>query len=99
MNPRALARRCLAGLLLLGAMVGGRAASAESVAVRPFVSQHCVRCHGGQDPKGGLILDGRTEDVAAHPAVWEKVVRKLATRQMPPAGRPRPDEKTYDAIV
>jgi hypothetical protein len=37
--------------------------------------------------------------VAAHPGVWEKVVRKLAARQMPPLGRRRPDEQTYVSFV
>jgi Protein of unknown function (DUF1592)/Protein of unknown function (DUF1588)/Protein of unknown function (DUF1595)/Protein of unknown function (DUF1585)/Protein of unknown function (DUF1587) len=37
--------------------------------------------------------------VAAHPEVWEKVARKLAVRQMPPAGRPRPDERAYETFV
>ena len=30
---------------------------------------------------------------------WELVVRKLRARAMPPAGRPRPDEATYDALI
>jgi len=33
------------------------------------------------------------------PESWEKVVRKLRRRMMPPPGRPRPDEATYDALV
>src|SRR5213079_311051 len=31
--------------------------------------------------------------------VWEKVVRKIRTGAMPPAGRPRPDKSTADAVV
>src|SRR5262249_24236557 len=57
-------------------------------------------CHNSEDKKAGLALDAvSSEDVAAHPDVWEKVARKLAGRQMPPAGRPRPDERTYAAFV
>lgn len=66
--------------------------------VGPFVEQHCLKCHNRDDKKGGLALDAGA-DVARQPAIWEKVVRKLTTRQMPPAGRPRPDERTYDAVV
>ena len=33
------------------------------------------------------------------PSEWEKVVRKLRTRQMPPIDEPRPDEATYDAVI
>src|SRR4029077_8642700 len=31
--------------------------------------------------------------------VWEKVLRKIRARQMPPIGMPRPDEPTYDAAI
>jgi hypothetical protein len=31
--------------------------------------------------------------------VWEKVVAKLRTQEMPPAGRPRPDQATYHHLV
>ena len=31
--------------------------------------------------------------------MWEKVLRKLRKREMPPAGAPRPDAATYDEIV
>ena len=30
---------------------------------------------------------------------WEKLARKLRHREMPPAGNPRPDTATYDALV
>jgi hypothetical protein len=33
-------------------------------------------------------------DPAAHPELWEKVLQKVRTGQMPPAGRPRPDAAT-----
>src|SRR5215217_9614757 len=31
--------------------------------------------------------------------MWEKVVRRLRTRQMPPAEKKRPDEGTYEAVL
>jgi hypothetical protein len=31
--------------------------------------------------------------------IWEKLIRKLRMRAMPPQGMPRPDEAAYDAIV
>ncbi len=37
--------------------------------------------------------------VGDHAELWEKVVRKLNARAMPPPGVPRPDEKTYTAMV
>lgn len=38
-------------------------------------------------------------NVGPQAAAWEKVVRKLRPRYMPPAGLPRPDEKTYQTLV
>ena len=37
--------------------------------------------------------------MSRHPEAWEKVVRKLVARQMPPAEALRPEERTYDAVV
>ena len=37
--------------------------------------------------------------VAANAENWEKVVAKLRTNAMPPAGVPRPDQATYDSVA
>ena len=37
--------------------------------------------------------------VADRADIWEKVIRKLHGRMMPPQGRPRPDEATIDAFA
>src|SRR5262245_54647447 len=39
------------------------------------------------------------ERVGTDPGLWEKVVRKVRSGAMPPAGRPRPDKPTFDAFV
>jgi hypothetical protein len=50
--------------------------------------------------KGGLDLDSMLmEDVTNHPEVWEKVIRKLRARQMPPMGKPRPEESAAQQMV
>jgi hypothetical protein len=36
---------------------------------------------------------------AADGPVWEKVVSKLRSRTMPPVGRPRPDDRSYEALA
>src|SRR5262249_6961355 len=50
----------------------------------------------------GLVLDKDTVDLARVPDradIWEKVIRKLHGRMMPPQGMPRPDEDTIDAFA
>jgi hypothetical protein len=71
-----------------------------AVAPQGVINQYCVGCHNDKVKSGDLALDTLNVDKAgANPEVWEKVVRKLRGRMMPPPGRPRPDENTYDAVV
>jgi len=65
-----------------------------------LVKEYCADCHDQDAKKGGVDLASITaEDFSHHPEIWEKVVRKLRVRQMPPIGKPRPDDSTYDAVV
>ena len=65
-----------------------------------LVEDYCVTCHDEEEKKGGLSLQLASADVYQQQEVWEKVVRKLRARQMPPVGRnERPDEATYDATI
>jgi hypothetical protein len=65
-----------------------------------FVGDYCAECHGGDAKKANLDLEtAAAEGVTRHPEVWEKVVRKLRARQMPPIGELRPDDKGYDAMI
>ncbi len=69
-------------------------------AVRPVLNRYCVGCHNQRLRTAGLALD--TMDparVGDHPAAWEKVVRKLRTGSMPPAGRRRPDPAAYETVA
>ncbi|HEY6329361.1 MAG TPA: DUF1587 domain-containing protein, partial [Blastocatellia bacterium] len=38
-------------------------------------------------------------NLSSNGAAWEKVLRKLRSREMPPPGMPRPDAATYGALV
>ncbi len=102
--------RCGASILLLvGGLTGpglarGQAAAPEGPegrkAIGRFVGLYCVECHNGDEKAAGLALDViATEDVDRHPGAWEKVVRRLVARQMPPEGSPRPKGPAYDSVV
>jgi mono/diheme cytochrome c family protein len=87
-------------LLLASAISGAPGPPQDIPPARAVIDQYCVGCHNDKLKTGGLSLD--TLDVTRageHPDVWEKVVRKLRGRMMPPPGRPRPDERGYDALV
>ena len=89
----------LVGLLSWAAGASGAEQRAAG-GVRTVVGKFCVECHGADAVKGGLNLEMiLSADVSRHSDAWEKVVRKLNARHMPPIGKHRPDEKTYAAIV
>jgi len=67
---------------------------------RATITRYCVVCHNERLQTAGLMLDQMdVAQVGDSPEVWEKVVRKLRTRGMPPSGMPRPDEAFYDSFA
>src|SRR5215471_11635607 len=72
----------------------------QPVSVRDFVTTYCVSCHNDRLKTGSLTLErADTEHVFNSSEIWEKVIVKLRTRSMPPAGNRRPDNTTYDAVA
>jgi mono/diheme cytochrome c family protein len=64
------------------------------------LNRYCVSCHNDRLKTAGLALDKLdVNEVGAAASVWEKVVQKLRSGAMPPAGRPRPDKTTYDSLI
>ncbi len=75
-------------------------AASRASAQRDFVDANCVACHNEQLLTAGLTLEGiDVEQVDANLEVWEKVLYKLGTGQMPPMGMPRPDEAESHSIL
>ncbi|MGE3512191.1 MAG: DUF1592 domain-containing protein [Vicinamibacterales bacterium] len=67
---------------------------------RDAIQRYCLTCHNDRLKTAGLTLEALdVERPGAHPVEWEKVVAKLRSGSMPPAGRPRPDATTYASLV
>ena len=74
--------------------------SNERDAIRRFTDRFCVACHNSDDKTAGLALDQLSaEDLESNSEAWERVVKKLVTRQMPPADEVRPPERAFNSIV
>jgi len=59
---------------------------------RALIGRYCVVCHDNQKRTAGISLEGLAlNDIGGHAEALEKVLRKVKTGQMPPAGMPRPD--------
>jgi cytochrome c5 len=67
---------------------------------RALLNRYCVSCHNARLRTADLALDELdVSNIAAHPDIWEKVLRKVRAGQMPPVGRPRPDATASAAFV
>src|ERR1700691_3793158 len=101
----------LAGAVLWPAatLLAQKSTSATATAGSASFDQHsvwqtwklyCDTCHFGPKARAGVNLE--TLDLAnldSNGALWEKVLRKLRSREMPPPGAPRPAAATYETLV
>jgi mono/diheme cytochrome c family protein len=114
LSSRRIARstRVLAGAAIVcltvaaGTPMAGRqepqtaAPGAEIERYRAVVTQYCATCHNERVNTAGLALDRLDlAAVSGSAETWEKVVRKLRTRAMPPQGARRPDEPTMNGLA
>jgi mono/diheme cytochrome c family protein len=77
--------------------------SADAAKYRAWLTQYCVGCHNNRtaspanDP---LNLESASlDEVLPDAATWERVLRKLSVRAMPPQGAPHPKEPEYAAFT
>jgi mono/diheme cytochrome c family protein len=94
--------RLLAGTALLGAFTAGcGTVGNDSERQAAIVSGICVDCHNAAEQVGGLNLQSRSfDDVARDAEIWEKVIGKLRSGQMPPAdGGPTLDPHARAELV
>jgi mono/diheme cytochrome c family protein len=70
-------------------------ASADAAQHQAMIDQYCVMCHSEALKTAGVVLEGvHIDRVGDNTAIWEKVLRKFGTGQMPPPGLPRPEPET-----
>lgn len=65
-----------------------------------FIESYCIDCHSGSSPEGDVALATLEWDAERLDSfVAERVVRRLETRQMPPADAQRPSETEYQRFL
>ncbi len=95
----------LAGVLVLS--LSGVVATSQAPALPrtsdtqlATVKQYCAGCHSDRAKAGGVSFEGLTpESIGQHADVFEKAVRKLRGRVMPPPGARQPDAASIDSLV
>lgn len=84
---------------LAGAQVKEEAATPDAVSHNALIRKHCVVCHQGRNPGGGLSLESfdlRRPDAAVARMMAIKITDDGA---MTAAGVPKPDPATYDSFI
>ena len=94
---------CAVGLVSVDSKVFAQ--TATQVAQPPAsqwstIETYCFGCHNEFVKAGNLFLNQlNAGSVREHPEIFEKAVRKLNGRQMPPPGAPQPSQKEVDALI
>jgi hypothetical protein len=73
-------------------------------AVAKLMDRYCVDCHDGAESAAELNLTNFDTSIAVSSkswdtSTWEKIVKRLSARQMPPADAERPSEAEYRAVL
>ena len=75
-------------------------ATSASDAQLATIKQYCAGCHNDRMKAAGVSFDGLTADsIGQRAEVFEKAVRKLRGRVMPPPGARQPDGAAVDSLV
>ncbi|MEZ5399093.1 MAG: DUF1592 domain-containing protein [Bryobacteraceae bacterium] len=85
--------------LVFSALCSASFAAPPEFAAQVLVKRYCHGCHGPSGKTGLTLTAIDADNPAARPDAWEKAIRRLRARSMPPAGIPRPDEATYEALI
>lgn len=86
----------VASIFIAGSLV----VLAQSPATRSVIDRYCISCHNEKVKTAEVSLQPVAANTPeANPELWEKVVRKLSHRHMPPIGLPRPDDANYNSVI
>lgn len=94
---RALAATCVA--LCWNAWRGETVPLPFETALKPFLAEHCIRCHSPEKKKGKIDLTGLNGNVEQSPEVWAKVLEQLTDRSMPPEDEKQPEPLVVDKTI
>jgi len=92
------------GLFLTGQPVRSATPSDTVETVAADLGKYCGACHNAKARTAGVVIDpaalAKPEGlVGSNAEVWERAVRQLRAKSMPPVGMPRPDPGSYERIA
>src|ERR1051326_6974794 len=97
-SPKSSAAQVRSGAAASATHAAAPTATADAVKYRAWVDKYCVECHNKTTaipPDDPVNLDVGFDDLLANAGTWERVLRKLSARAMPPLEMPRPSEAEF----
>src|SRR5262245_66150959 len=101
--------RTLLSFALAFVMTAGVGSTAEApispadheTLVKPFIAQHCAKCHSAEKQSGDLRLDNLAVDYASPKVMgqWEEIMNRVSAGEMPPKREPRPSAADVARLV
>ena len=77
-----------------------QAVSAATQAQLATIKEYCAGCHNDRGKVAGVSFEGlKPENIGEHAEVFEKAVRKLRGRVMPPPNAKQPDAKSIESLA
>ncbi len=78
-----------------------KSSDAVEKVIVPFVTKHCVQCHGPKKKNAGLALHIYTDEKAIlkDRKKWLEVIRMVHANEMPPEKQPRPKLEDSEAFL
>jgi hypothetical protein len=84
--------------ILLTLIIASSFANADDT--QKVFDEYCVKCHNFEDFSGGFEIEGQgVDDIAQTPELAEKIIKRLQSGLMPPAGEIRPDNETTQSLA
>src|ERR1700722_9986388 len=105
MRIRSLFLVLFGGFAVAPAAIGADEVSLDrgfETVVQPFLKSQCLGCHGAKKQEGKLDLSGdaSVEAIVKNHKVWDLVLERLETEEMPPDVAPRqPTKEERRAVV
>ena len=96
---------CLGIVLLASQSVADSDRANHSTLLPTFFDQFCITCHDGSESSQGIdfseldVTELHTDDPSMDVGLWENVLRRMQSRQMPPADAERPALPEYENAI
>ena len=92
---------CILALVAIGVAAVGRTAGGRPPEMQRFFERHCLDCHSGTSPEGGLDIANLSDDLD-DPAAFGRLVKihdRIAAGEMPPPEAQRPAAEERAAVL